>query len=49
MSIALVWLRCNLRLADHPSLHRAATAYRYIIPVYIPKLARLPAPALHQS
>ncbi|MDG4554268.1 MAG: deoxyribodipyrimidine photo-lyase [Candidatus Competibacter sp.] len=35
MSIALVWLRRDLRLADHPALHRAATEHGCIIPVYI--------------
>ncbi len=35
MSIALVWLRRDLRLSDHPALRRAAAEHRHIIPVYI--------------
>ena len=35
MSIALVWLRRDLRLTDHPALHRAAAEHGHIIPVYI--------------
>lgn len=35
MSTALVWFRRDLRLADNPALHRAATAHERIVPVYI--------------
>ena len=35
MSIALVWLRRDLRLTDHPALHRATAEHGRIIPVYI--------------
>lgn len=35
MSTALVWFRRDLRLADHPALHRAALAHQRVIPVYI--------------
>ena len=35
MSTALVWFRRDLRLADHPALHRAAGDHDRIIPLYI--------------
>jgi deoxyribodipyrimidine photo-lyase len=35
VSTALVWFRRDLRLADHPALHRAALAHERVIPVYI--------------
>ncbi len=35
MPTALVWFRRDLRLADHPALHRAALAHQRVIPIYI--------------
>ena len=35
MTTALVWFRRDLRLADHPALHRAAAEHERVIPVYI--------------
>ncbi len=34
-SIAVVWFRQDLRLADNPALHAAAAAGRAILPVYV--------------
>ena len=35
MSIALIWFRCDLRLADNPVLHHAMQAHECVIPVYL--------------
>lgn len=35
MSLAIVWLRRDLRLADNPALHAACAAHDRILPVYI--------------
>ncbi len=35
MSTALVWLRRDLRLADHPALTAACAAHERVLPVYI--------------
>ena len=35
MSIAIVWFRRDLRLADHPALTAAAANHQYVVPVYI--------------
>ncbi len=35
MSTALLWLRRDLRLTDHPALHRAVQAHERVIPLYI--------------
>ena len=35
MSTALVWFRHDLRLADHPALHRAVDAYDAVVPVFV--------------
>ena len=35
MSTALVWFRRDLRLADNPALHEAASRHQHVIPVYI--------------
>ncbi len=35
MSTALVWLRRDLRLADHPALAAACAAHERVLPVYI--------------
>lgn len=35
MSIAIVWFRRDLRLADHAALHRACADHRGIVPLYI--------------
>jgi deoxyribodipyrimidine photo-lyase len=35
MSTALVWFRHDLRLTDHPALHRALREHQSIIPAYI--------------
>ncbi len=35
MSLAIVWLRRDLRLADNPALSQAATEHTRILPVYI--------------
>ena len=34
-SIALVWLRRDLRLTDHPALHHAAQHHAQVLPVYV--------------
>ena len=35
MTTALVWFRRDLRLADNPALHRAASEYERVIPIYL--------------
>jgi deoxyribodipyrimidine photo-lyase len=35
MSTALVWFRHDLRLTDHPALHRGLREHQSIIPIYI--------------
>jgi deoxyribodipyrimidine photo-lyase len=35
MSLAIVWLRRDLRLADNPALHAACAAHERVLPVYI--------------
>lgn len=35
MSIALIWFRCDLRLADNPALHHAMQAHECVIPIYL--------------
>lgn len=35
MSIAIVWFRRDLRLADHPTLSAACAAHERVLPVYI--------------
>jgi deoxyribodipyrimidine photo-lyase len=35
MSLALVWFRRDLRLADNPALHAACAAHERVLPVYI--------------
>ncbi len=35
MSIALVWFRQDLRLADNPALMEACSKHKYVIPLYI--------------
>ncbi|HUA80689.1 MAG TPA: deoxyribodipyrimidine photo-lyase [Dyella sp.] len=35
MSTAIVWFRRDLRLADHPALHRACTDSDDVVPLYI--------------
>src|SRR4051794_16491911 len=35
MSIALVWFRQDLRLADNPAFFEACTNYETVIPIYI--------------
>jgi deoxyribodipyrimidine photo-lyase len=35
MSLAIVWLRRDLRLADNPALHAACAAHDRVLPVYI--------------
>lgn len=35
MSVAIVWFRRDLRLADHPALAAAARHHDHILPVYI--------------
>ncbi|MBK8012565.1 MAG: deoxyribodipyrimidine photo-lyase [Deltaproteobacteria bacterium] len=35
MSTAIVWFHRDLRLADHPALHRAAKEHTHVVPVYV--------------
>ncbi|MBS1224049.1 MAG: deoxyribodipyrimidine photolyase [Proteobacteria bacterium] len=35
MTTAIVWFRRDLRLADNPALHRAASEHQRVIPVYL--------------
>jgi deoxyribodipyrimidine photo-lyase len=35
MSLAIVWCRRDLRLADNPALHAAAAAHERVLPLYI--------------
>ncbi len=35
MSLAIVWFRRDLRLADNPALHAACAAHERVLPVYI--------------
>jgi deoxyribodipyrimidine photo-lyase len=35
MSLAIVWFRRDLRLADHPALHAAIQAHEHVLPLYI--------------
>jgi deoxyribodipyrimidine photo-lyase len=35
MTTAIVWFRRDLRLADHPALHAAASSYERVLPLYI--------------
>jgi deoxyribodipyrimidine photo-lyase len=35
MTTAIVWFRRDLRLADHPALHAAASSHERVLPIYI--------------
>jgi deoxyribodipyrimidine photo-lyase len=35
MTTAIVWFRRDLRLADHPALHAAASSHERVLPLYI--------------
>ena len=35
MPTALLWFRRDLRLSDHPALHRAVTQFERVVPVFV--------------